>query len=62
MSAEKNKRIKCLYGKQSNERVKNLETAGFNVKKIRLPNGDIVIMKRKKNNFFKETHMMKTTR
>jgi hypothetical protein len=48
MSDKKIKRIKCLYSEKSNERVKKLEILGFNVKKVRLLNGDIVIMKRKK--------------
>jgi hypothetical protein len=34
--------------KKSDERVKRLKTTGFDVKKILLPNGDFVIMKRKK--------------
>ena len=42
------KQIKKLYGKKSDERVKKLKNKGFEIKKIRLPNGDLVIMKRKK--------------
>jgi hypothetical protein len=45
-------KIKKLYGKKSDERVKKLKKLGFEIKKVRLPNGDLVIMKRKKSIMF----------
>jgi hypothetical protein len=44
---DKKKKIKKLTPKQSTKRIKRLHKEGYKIKKIKLPNGDIAIMKKK---------------
>lgn len=43
------KKVPILKGKKSNNRVRALVRSGYEIKKVKLPNGDTLIMKRKLN-------------